>query len=131
LWEALDGLDPYAAMRVVAHADAELIAYLHARWKEQPRLDDRQVESALADLDAENAAVRNLAFLALARDSSRLVPRLRDELDRRDSPEARYALARLIEHFRRLPDRRARLLLALNGVRAPGASALRRALARE
>jgi hypothetical protein len=128
LWASLKGTEPYAAIRLFARARAPLVEFLRNKWEAEPMPAEDAIRRALSDLAARDPEVRSRAFAVLSEGGPRLIVRLEAELARQSSPEVRLALRRLLSQFEGRPNLRARLLLTLERVDAPGAETFRQQL---
>jgi hypothetical protein len=128
LWANLKGGEPYGAMRLFARGRAPLVEYLRRKWEAEPMPAEEAVRRALKDLGARDPEVRSRAFAVLSEGGPRLIVRLEAEVARQSSPEVRLALRRLLSQSAGQPNLRARLLLTLERVNAPGAETFRRQL---
>jgi hypothetical protein len=103
LWTDLigtDGTRAYRAIQRLAACSDESVAFLKGRFKRLPGVDEQGLARLIADLDADEFAVRDRATRALEGLGSRAEPALRQALEGRPSAEVRTRVGRLLERLK-------------------------------
>jgi hypothetical protein len=103
LWVDLTGTDGVRAYRAIdrlAASPAESVPFLKRRFQRPPEVDERRLARLIADLDADEFAVREKATRELGGLGPRAEAALRQALEGKPSPEARARAERLLEKLK-------------------------------
>lgn len=100
LWVDLDGTDAvkaYRAIRTLAAAPKESVAFLKRRLQPVAPVAAKQMARLLADLDSDEFAVREKAMKQLEKLGDRAVAELHKALAGKPSPEVKRRIEQLLE----------------------------------
>ena len=118
LWTDLAGeaRKAYPAIHTLATAPTQAIPFLKERLQPEGKVDPRQLQRLLTELDSDEVAVREKASQELAQLGEKVRPHLHQALNGQPSPEMRLRLESLLASEPSLPLRSLRALQVLEQV---------------